>query len=151
MSECFRVINQTKKEYFEASRLGECEKYSFIGAGMQGRLLALLLVDSEFQDKGLIGSWAGDQIIIAGDTNGPVIEDTQLYYRVSEGGYADITIKALAILCGDGYGEELVNLAVEDEKIKRDLYSVVENYEKMEGVQLGGLKIRLRKRFQNKA
>jgi len=70
------VVNLDKKQWLEPHAFGEGTKLMEFGCSAQGTMLALavLLADSNGRGGGdlrsenpIIGSWAGDRIVIAGD------------------------------------------------------------------------------------
>ena len=79
MGQYYKVVNVTKKQYLHPHRLGAGLKLCEFSESCVGELLLLLLAGgngrgggdlpvSETNEHGhLIGSWAGDKIVVAGD------------------------------------------------------------------------------------
>ena len=70
MGQYYLVVNLDKEQYIHPREFGDGLKLMEFGASANGTMtgLALLLADgSTNSDDSLIGSWAGDRIVIAGD------------------------------------------------------------------------------------
>ena len=76
MGQYYYVVNLDKKEYLHPHRFDEGLKLMEFGQSSGGTMLALavLLADGNGREGGditsdepLVGSWAGDRIVIAGD------------------------------------------------------------------------------------
>jgi hypothetical protein len=93
MGQYHYVVNLDKQEYLHPHKLGDGLKLAEFGASSQGTMmcLAVLLADScgrgsgDFRVSGdLVGSWAGDRIVITGDYG-----DAGKFYGVVDGGAPD--------------------------------------------------------------
>lgn len=76
MGQYYRIVNLDKREYIEPWTFGDGAKLMEFGASMCGAMtgLAVLLADGNGRGGGdleserpIIGSWAGDRIVIVGD------------------------------------------------------------------------------------
>lgn len=76
MGQYYYVVNLDKKEYLHPHRMGDGLKLMEFGSSGDGTMmgLAILLADGNGQGGGdlrsqhpIVGSWAGDRIVIAGD------------------------------------------------------------------------------------
>lgn len=76
MGQYYYVVNLDKKQYLHPHRFGDGSKLLEFGDSMGGTMtaLAILLADGNNRGGGdlhsenpIIGSWAGDRIVIAGD------------------------------------------------------------------------------------
>jgi hypothetical protein len=112
MGQYYYVVNLDKKQYLYPHKFGEGVKLLEFGCSSNGTLtgLAILLADGGgdlHSDNPIIGSWAGDRIVIAGDYADarkfvPGGEDTTLYGYAEEH-YEDISQKVLRAMCDDCY------------------------------------------------
>jgi hypothetical protein len=146
MGQYYKVVNTTKKQVMIPHSFGSGAKLmEFSSDGMsimQG--LAVLLADGNGRGGGdlnssnsIVGSWAGDQIVVAGDyaDEGNFVDDaTKNLYEVSET-YEDISFKVIEALCDDkwyreDYYNEWKNRGFQDWNEERQLFK-----EKMFGKQ----------------
>ena len=76
MGQYYHIVNLDKKQYLHPHKFGDGLKLREFGASGDGTMMALaaLLADGNgrgggdlHSDHPLIGSWAGDRIVIAGD------------------------------------------------------------------------------------
>jgi len=76
MSQYYRIVNLDKKQYLHPHKFGEGTKLLEFGPSGNGTMfgLAILLLSGNNKSTGdlrsekpIIGSWAGDRIVIAGD------------------------------------------------------------------------------------
>lgn len=120
------VVNIDKEQILDPHKFGSGLKLMEFGNDGQSILtgLAVLLADSNGRgggdlksDKPIVGSWAGDRIVIAGDygDDGKWIEDLKrnLYQHADEN-YADISNEVIeAIVEGEGSWHRLskINLS----------------------------------------
>ena len=115
MGQYYKIVNVKKKEYITPHTFGDGLKLMEFSMSANGVLagLAILLADGNGRGGGdlnseneIVGSWAGDNIVIAGDyaDNGKWIKDpdTNLYSVANNEG-EDISIKVLDALCDDRY------------------------------------------------
>lgn len=112
MGQYYKVVNTTKKQVMIPHSFGSGAKLMEFSSDrmsiMQG--LAILLADGNGRGGGdlrsenpIIGSWAGDSIVVAGDyaDEGKFVDDaTMNLYLVSET-YEDISFKIIEVLCDD--------------------------------------------------
>jgi hypothetical protein len=115
MGQYYKIVNIKKKQYISPLTFGDGSKLMEFSMSANGVLagLAILLADGNGKGGGdlnsnnpIVGSWAGDNIVIAGDyaDDGKWVKetDTNLYAVASEQG-EDISIKVLDALCDDSY------------------------------------------------
>ena len=114
MGQYYKVVNTTKKQVMIPHSFGSGAKLMEFSSDsmsiMQG--LAVLLADGNGRGGGdlgssnsIVGSWAGDQIVVAGDyaDEGKFVDDaTKNLYEVSET-YEDISFKVIGVLCDDSW------------------------------------------------
>lgn len=76
MGQYYKIVNLTKKQYLDTYTFNDGAKLMELGCSREGTLtaLAILLADGNGRGGGdlhsnnpIIGSWAGDRIVIAGD------------------------------------------------------------------------------------
>jgi len=117
MGQYYKVVNTTKKQVMIPHSFGSGAKLMEFSSDsmsiMQG--LAILLADGNGRGGGdlnsgnsLVGSWAGDNIVVAGDyaDDGKFVDDTtQNLYQVSET-YEDISFKVIGALCDDKWYQD---------------------------------------------
>ena len=122
MGQCYRIVNIDKKEYLNPYVFGDGAKLLEFGSSGSGTMCALacLLANSNNRGGGdlrsenpLIGSWAGDRIVIAGDyaIKGDPAEtaDTTLYDQCRES-FKDISRVARDMICEDSYIAESIGI-----------------------------------------
>jgi hypothetical protein len=115
MGQYYRIVNIKKKQYISPHTFGDGSKLMEFSMSANGVLagLAILLADGNGRgggdlnsDNPIVGSWAGDNIVVAGDyaDAGKWIKDpdTNLYHIANNEG-EDISIKVLDALCDDSY------------------------------------------------
>lgn len=115
MGQYYKIVNIKKKQYISPLTFGDGSKLMEFSMSANGVLagLAILLADGNGRGGGdlnstndIVGSWAGDNIVIAGDyaDTGKFVknDDSNLYHVASEEG-EDISIKVLDALCDDSY------------------------------------------------
>ena len=117
MGQYFKVVNTTKKQVMIPHNFGSGAKlmeFSSDGMGiMQG--LAILLADGNNRgggdlrsDNPIIGSWAGDNIVVTGDyaDEGKFCDSlTTNLYEVSESFY-DVSFDVIEALCEDSWWKQ---------------------------------------------
>jgi hypothetical protein len=121
----YKVINLDKKQYLHPHRFGDGLKLMEFGMSSCGTMaaLAILLSDGNGRGRGdirsqspLVGSWAGDRVVISGDysdkawkdaaeagrdaTNG--VDKPNLYGRLTEDGFEDISAQVRAVFTDAG-------------------------------------------------
>ena len=113
MGQYYKIVNVKKKQYITPHTFGDGAKLMEFSMSANGVLagLAILLADGNGRGGGdlnsentIVGSWAGDNIVIAGDyaDDGKWVKegDKNLYAVADEQG-EDISIKVLDALCDD--------------------------------------------------
>lgn len=128
MGQYYRIVNLDKKEWLNPHRFGDGAKLLEFGDSATGTMLGLAVLladgngrgggdlDERNDDAGLIGSWAGDRIVIAGDyaDEGRYEQEAagqNLYATVKPGSalvlptqrWTDISDRVLRVLAGDGH------------------------------------------------
>lgn len=115
MGQYYKIVNIKKKQYITPHAFGDGAKLMEFSMSSSGVLagLAILLADGNGRGGGdlnsendIVGSWAGDNIVVAGDyaDNGKFVKqtDVNLYHVAIQEG-EDISIKVLDALFDDGY------------------------------------------------
>jgi len=117
MGQYYKIVNIKKKQYIAPHAFGDGAKLMEFSMSANGVLagLAILLADGNGRGGGdlnseneIVGSWAGDNIVIAGDyaDNGKFLPvdkiDLNLYGVALEEG-EDISVKVLDALCDDPF------------------------------------------------
>ena len=115
MGQYYKIVNIKKKQYISPYIFGDGSKlmeFSMSASGVMAGL-AILLADGNGRGGGdlhsendIVGSWAGDNIVIAGDyadTGKFVKELEQNLYEVASSEGEDISIKVLDALFDDQY------------------------------------------------
>jgi hypothetical protein len=115
MGQYYLIVNLDKKQYLHPHRFGDGLKLLEFGCSATGTLtaLAILLADGNGRGGGdlrsenpVIGSWAGDRIVIAGDyaDEGKFTGDpASNLYAVAGKEYQDISRQALRAMADDHY------------------------------------------------
>ena len=115
MGQYYKIVNIKKKQYISPHTFGDGSKLMEFSMSANGVLsgLAILLADGNGRGGGdlhsendIVGSWAGDNIVIAGDyadTGKFVKEPEQNLYEVASSEGEDISIKVLDALFDDQY------------------------------------------------
>lgn len=131
MGQYYYTVNITKKQYLNPHRFGEGLKLLEFCSGRYGTLagLAILLTDGNGRGGGdlhrpgpdqnlpklgalmleVVGSWAGDRIVVAGDygDEGRFTRHKKAsLYQVAKASYEDISYKVMACLCADQWVRE---------------------------------------------
>jgi len=113
MSQAVLIINRTKKEYLNPHRFNDGYSVrNLLCNGYTARALVLLLYRCSSnvlkEDGELIGSWAGDDIIIVGEGDKREAHDTQYsnIYAEADKTYDDISAKVLEILLNHSVYDE---------------------------------------------
>ena len=115
MGQYYKIVNIKKKQYISPHTFGDGSKLMEFSMSANGVLagLAILLADGNGRGGGdlhsendIVGSWAGDNIVIAGDyaDDGKFVKDADrnLYHIASIEG-EDISLKVLEALFDDSY------------------------------------------------
>ncbi len=115
MGQYYKIVNVKKKQYITPYTFGDGAKLMEFSMSANGVLagLAILLADGNGRGGGdlnsesdIVGSWAGDNIVVAGDyadTGRFVKQPEQNLYEVCQAEGEDISIKVLDALCDDRY------------------------------------------------
>jgi len=115
MGQYYKIVNIKKKQYITPHVFGDGAKLMEFSMSANGVLagLAILLADGNGRgggdlnsDNKIVGSWAGDNIVIAGDYADMgrfVKEPKQNLYEVCQAEGEDISIKVLDALFDDRY------------------------------------------------
>lgn len=118
MGQYYKIVNTTKKQYLHPHSFQDGLKLLEFGASGSGTMagLAILLANSNGRgggdlrsDKEIIGSWAGDNIVIAGDyatiLDPGEVEESPLYDYANEH-YTDISEQVIDAMKDDKYLKE---------------------------------------------
>ena len=115
MGQYYKIVNIKKKQYITPHTFGDGAKLMEFSMSASGVLagLAILLADGNGRGGGdlhsendIIGSWAGDNIVIAGDyaDAGKFVKEAgQNLYEVASNEGEDISVKVLEALFDDKY------------------------------------------------
>ena len=115
MGQYYKIVNIKKKQYISPYIFGDGSKLMEFSMSANGVLagLAILLADGNGRGGGdlhsendIVGSWAGDNIVVAGDYADAgkfVKEPDQTLYEVASSEGEDISIKVLDALFDDSY------------------------------------------------
>jgi hypothetical protein len=115
MGQYYKIVNVKKKQYITPHTFGDGAKLMEFSMSANGVLagLAILLADGNGRGGGdlnseneIVGSWAGDNIVVAGDyaDQGKFVKTTdQNLYEVCTAEGEDISLKVLDALCDDRY------------------------------------------------
>jgi len=117
MGQYYKIVNVKKKQYLNPHAFGDGAKLMEFSMSASGVLagLAILLADGNNRGGGdlrseneIVGSWAGDNIVIAGDyaDNGkylPVDKVDRNLYDVANDEGEDISLKVLDALFDDSF------------------------------------------------
>jgi hypothetical protein len=115
MGQYYKIVNIKKKQYISPHTFGDGSKLMEFSMSANGVLagLAILLADGNGRGGGdlhstndIIGSWAGDNIVVAGDYADAgkfVKEPEQTLYEICQAEGEDISVKVLDALFDDQY------------------------------------------------
>ena len=115
MGQYYKIVNIKKKQYITPHTFGDGSKLMEFSMSANGVLagLAILLADGNGRGGGdlhsendIVGSWAGDNIVVAGDYADAgkfVKEPDQTLYEVASNEGEDISLKVLDALFDDSY------------------------------------------------
>ena len=115
MGQYYKIVNIKKKQYITPHTFGDGAKLMEFSMSASGVLagLAILLADGNGRGGGdlhsendIVGSWAGDNIVVAGDyadTGKFVKEPEQTLYEICQAEGEDISVKVLDALFDDQY------------------------------------------------
>jgi hypothetical protein len=115
MGQYYKIVNIKKKQYITPHTFGDGAKlmeFSMSASGVMAGL-AILLADGNgrgggdlHSTNGIVGSWAGDNIVVAGDyaDEGKFVKETSRnLYNVASNEGEDISVKVLEALFDDQY------------------------------------------------
>ncbi len=117
MGQYFKVVNKTKRQVMCPHKFGSGAKLMEFSSDSMGIMqgLAILLADGNNRgggdlrsDNPIIGSWAGDEIVVTGDyaDEGKFCDDpTQNLYQNSEK-YKDVSFDVISALCEDSWWKQ---------------------------------------------
>lgn len=115
MGQYYKIVNIKKKQYITPHTFGDGAKLMEFSMSANGVLagLSILLADGNGRGGGdlhsendIVGSWAGDNIVIAGDyaDDGKFVKDVDRnLYNVATSEGEDISLKVLDALFDDSY------------------------------------------------
>ena len=115
MGQYYKIVNIKKKQYISPHTFGDGSKLMEFSMSANGVLagLSILLADGNGRGGGdlhsendIVGSWAGDNIVVAGDyaeAGKFVKEPEQNLYEVASSEGEDISVKVLDALFDDSY------------------------------------------------
>ena len=115
MGQYYKIVNIKKKQYITPHTFGDGAKLMEFSMSASGVLagLAILLADGNGRgggdlnsDKPIVGSWAGDNIVITGDyaDDGKFVKEADRnLYNVAAAEGEDISLKVLEALFDDQY------------------------------------------------
>ena len=115
MGQYYKIVNIKKKQYISPYIFGDGSKLMEFSMSANGALagLSILLADGNGRGGGdlhsendMVGSWAGDNIVVAGDYADAgkfVKEPDQTLYEVASNEGEDISLKVLDALFDDSY------------------------------------------------
>ena len=114
MGQYYKVVNLDKKEYLDPHSFGDGAKLLEFGCSEVGMMtgLAILLADGNNRgggdlrsDHSLIGSWAGDRIVITGDyaDEGRFNKGKQNLYTYAEDNFKNVSRDVIEVMKEDVY------------------------------------------------
>jgi len=118
MGQYYKIVNLDKKEYLHPHKFGDGLKLLEFGLSGMGTLagLTVLLADGNNRgggdlrsDNPLIGSWAGDRIVVTGDyaDEGKFVRSKKKnLYTVADEQFKDISDAVLEVMAEDSYVRE---------------------------------------------
>jgi hypothetical protein len=120
MGQYHMVFNVTKKQFLHPHKFGEGLKLLEFGCSGCGTMTALAVLLSNSNGRGggdlrsddpLIGSWAGDRIVVCGDyaESGDVFGHVYGEANEDDTEWEDISEKIIAVLCEDRYIAQTLN------------------------------------------
>lgn len=112
MGQYYYVINIDKKQYLHPHRFGDGLKLLEFGCSGNGTMtaLAILLADGNgrgsgdlHSDKAIIGSWAGDRIVIGGDYADNAPGQEAAWYDIAAVTFEEISAQVIEAMRDDSY------------------------------------------------
>lgn len=113
MGQYYKAVNLTKKQVIRPHAFGDGAKLMEFGSSGSGMMCALAILLADGNNRGcgdlraddeLIGSWAGDKIVITGDyaDEGRFGSGKKTLYQKAEN-FKDISIDIMEVMCKDPY------------------------------------------------
>jgi hypothetical protein len=141
MGQYYKLVNITKGEFIEPHSFNDGAKLLEFGTGRYGSMmgLSILLASGNGRgggdltsDKNIIGSWAGDQIVIAGDyaDAGLFVPDgvnLNLYDYAREN-YRDVSGLVWEALLEDSYIYSVAEKMVKDDYVSNSCKDILVNF-----------------------
>ncbi len=127
MGQYYKVVNLDKKQYLHPHNLGDGLKLMEFGSSGGGTMMALAILLSDGNGQGggdldseqaLVGSWAGDRIVVVGDyagndekygivgTKENEDSDPNSLYDIAENEFENISFRILDALTDNEYERE---------------------------------------------
>lgn len=114
MGQYYLIVNLTKKQFLHPHKFGDGLKLMEFGGSGSGTMLGLAVLLASGNGRGggdlhsenpIIGTWAGDKIVIAGDYDdeGKFVRGKRNLFFVAEEKYEDISAKVIEALMDDSY------------------------------------------------
>ena len=115
MGQYYKVVNITKKEFLHPHKFGDGMKLLEFGSSGRGTMMGLSILLSSGNGNGggdlypaenpIIGSWAGDKVVICGDyaDEGIFTQNKEINLFEESESYLDISEKVIEALFGDTY------------------------------------------------
>jgi len=148
MGQYYLLVNLDKKQYLHPHRFGDGLKLLEFGCGNSGTMtgLAILLADGNGRGGGdlrsddpIIGSWARDRIVVAGDyaDGGKFVEGAtraelqRIAETVFTEGYQQperVNLYALAKETFEDISDKVIRAMLHDDYIREDLRKVAEDH-----------------------
>jgi hypothetical protein len=109
----YYVVNIDKKQYLHPHRFGDGLKLMEFGASGSGTMAALAVLLSNGNGRGggdcdsdnsLVGSWAGDRIVVAGDYGDPglfVDDPDRTLHDIAKETFEDISLRMRKVIAND--------------------------------------------------
>lgn len=126
MGQYYIPVNLDKREYIDPHKLNDGIKLLEFGCSAYGTMtaLAVLLADGNnrgggdlHSEKAVIGSWAGDRIVIAGDyaDEGKFTDDPKVnLYDAAHKSFKDISVRVLVAMMDDEYIEQTLDESLQN-------------------------------------
>ncbi len=115
MGQYFVVTNPDRRQFLDPGLLSG-DKIGVVLSGLSSSILSLLISDGGYKPgpTGLVGSWAGSRIVLAGDDYGAPWEsqDSRNLNEISHAEFSDITLPSLVMLAEFGYADDIVERAL---------------------------------------
>jgi hypothetical protein len=136
MGEYFLIVNPAKRQYIDAFHFGESIKFNGILRGKHATALALLICDEAQAIPPLGGTWAGDPLVVTGDsapantagvTTATSSHPDRNLYRLAQEEFENISLQMIAMLCERDHtsADEFAERARTDKHLLAELGEVV--------------------------